>query len=603
VANTAQSAHSKDQETRSGAAPAVHGRAPILYVLSGDDALLLELGPLLGTRYRTRPIESTEQIAPSAATPWALMIDAAARTDARAQAARVRQQYPLAPLLVICADGTTAEWANPLARGALSAIVERSALGTEEFEAALSSVDKQLGAQDADSASGATPVAFWKRTPARLMIVIALVLATVLARTMLTSHKNERPANAKAATGAPAPIVSPAAQAPASVTVPTTAPRPVLELLSDARVAFREGKSLLPPTEGTPTGNSALELYAQVLAQDPQNEEARDGLRRLFVVASARIHTDLNAGKDEEAGRLLAAFHGVGIEPAAIKALEAEIIAARPRALAMQARTAIAKGETETATQLIAQLDAAGGDRASVTGLHDALDSQRMTTRLTELANHARALIRSGALLEPANDSAQAAVLSMQQLNRSSPLTLNTERELQTALIERTLAASRAGQYDVAQQLLNSAAILGNSAELSAARTQLQHQIEAPRTSAVAAIATAPAPAAAAAAGGAAPEFVRAKPLNPLEVDYPEAAFEAGQQGYVVVEFTLDAKGHASNARIVDSDPATIFDNAALLAVKRGRFVTTELGESGAPQRARIRIAFKSTGKQQVSKP
>ncbi len=121
-------------------------RAPILYVLSSDDTLLLELGPLLGTRYRTRPIDSAEQIAPASATPWALMIDATARPDARAQAARVKQQYPLAPLLVVCADGTTADWASPLARGALSAIVERGALGSDAFEAALNSVDGQMAA-------------------------------------------------------------------------------------------------------------------------------------------------------------------------------------------------------------------------------------------------------------------------------------------------------------------------------------------------------------------------------------------------------------------------------------------------------------------------
>ena len=147
---------------------------------------------------------------------------------------------------------------------------------------------------------------------------------------------------------------------------------------------------------------------SKVLAQEPQNEEAQDGLRRLFSVASARIRADLNANKVEEAERLLTAFRGVGIDSSALAALESEIMAARPRALAAQARTAISKGDTEGATQLISQLSAAGVDRAKVAELHDALDSQRSAARLTELANHARALIKSGALLEPANDSAQS---------------------------------------------------------------------------------------------------------------------------------------------------------------------------------------------------
>jgi len=33
-----------------------------LYLLSGDDGLLLELGPLLGDRYRSRPIDAADEI-------------------------------------------------------------------------------------------------------------------------------------------------------------------------------------------------------------------------------------------------------------------------------------------------------------------------------------------------------------------------------------------------------------------------------------------------------------------------------------------------------------------------------------------------------------
>lgn len=589
MVDAAHSPTPKNPEPRPGAAPAVHGRAPVMYVLSGDDALLLELGPLLGTRYRTRPIDSPEQIAPSTTTPWALIIDASTRTDARAQAARVRQQYPLAPLVVICADGTAAEWASPLARGALSATVERGAIGSEKFEAALSSADQQMASHSAANNDGAAPGPVWKRKPVQLLVAAAVLVASAIAWALLASHKNASPASGQPAGRVATAIASPPKQ-PATV-APAAARRPVLELLSDARVAFRENKTLLPPTEGSPTGGSALELYAQVLAQDPQNEEARDGLRRLFVVASARIRADLSANKVDEASRLLAAFRGVGIDPEAVKALDAEITAARPRALAAQARTAIAKGQTETATQLLAQLDAAGGDRALVTSLHDSLDSQRAATRLSELANHARAQIKAGALLEPPSDSAQTTVLAMQQLNRGSPLTLNTERELQAALLERTLAASRAGQSDLSQQLLSSAAALGNSPELGAARAQVQNQSAATRSSAVTAAAPAPAPPAAAAE---APDFVAAKPLAPLKVLYPQAAFDAGQQGYVIVEFTLDAGGRASNAKVIDSEPATTFDNAALQAVRHGRFVGRGSDPSDTPQRARIRIVFKS---------
>lgn len=592
--NTAQSAEHNDQESRA-AAPAVHGRAPVLYLLSGDDGLLLELGPLLGARYRTRPIDSVDQIAPPSTTPWALMIDATARTDARAQAARVNQRYPLAPLLVICADGTTADWASPVSRGTVSAVIERGAHASASFEAALSTADLQMGVGNAASATdGSTPGKPSGRLRAWLLAGLALLLVVPAGWYLLSGSKSASSAVAKPVRVTPSPTAPDATPAP----VPPAAsapPRTVLELLSDARVAFREEKSLLPPTDGTSNGTSALELYARVLAQDPQNEEASDGLRRLFAVASARIRADLNVGKTEEATRLLAAFHGVGVDRTAITALESDIAAARPRWLLAQARSALANGDTNTASVFIAQLTAAGADHAVLAELQSGLDSHRAATKLNDLASHARALIKAGALLEPATDNAQATVVSMQQLNRSDPLTLSTVHDLQTALIERTLTASRSAQFDVAQQLLNAAAILGNGPELAAARAQVQKEIEAARgRAAAAAVPSAPAPIAAA---PTVPDFVRAKPLAQLDVAYPQRAFDAGQHGYVIVEFTLDVKGRASDPKVIESKPAKVFDEAALQAVRHGRFDTGELGESGMPRRARLRIVFQPPAK------
>jgi TonB family protein len=450
----------------------------------------------------------------------------------------------------------------------------------------------------AGSAAGATDIpAFGERSKiprAWLLIGLALLLIGPAVAYLLSGHHTNRAVTIAPARTAPPVVMSPAPTAPAPAS--TTAPRTVLELLSDARIAFRDGKSLPAATEGASSGSSALELYAMVLAQDPQNEEARDGMRRLFAVASARVRADLNAGKEEEADRLLTAFRGVDVDPAAIKSLEADIAAARPRLLTAQTRTALAKGDLETVSLLLPQLAAAGVDRAAITELQNALDSQRAGSRLADLANHAHALIKAGALLQPTNDSAQTAVLSMQQLNRTSPLTVSTEHDLQAALLERTRAASHSGQFDLAEQLLNAAAILGNGPELASARAQLQSDVDAARArpTTVAAVAAPAVPAEA----PAAPEFVRAKPLAPLDVTYPQRAFDAGQQGYVVVEFTLDAKGRASNAKVIESKPARVFDEAALQAVGRGRFDSSALGASGVSQRARIRIAFQPVATQ-----
>jgi len=100
-------------------------------------------------------------------------------------------------------------------------------------------------------------------------------------------------------------------------------------------------------------------------------------------------------------------------------------------------------------------------------------------------------------------------------------------------------------------------------------------------------------PTAAAPANAAAPTFLAAKPAKPLNVDYPPEALNRKLGGYVIVEFMLSAKGTASDMSVVESNPAKIFDNAAMGAVSRGRFDTQALGATQKPMRARIRISFK----------
>ena len=541
--------------------PAGGGRAPVLYLLSGDDGLLLELGPLLGARYRTRPIDSAEQLAPPGAGPWALLIDATARTDARAQAARIKQQYPQAPLLIICAGGAAPDWASPLSRGTISAVVERGALGAPEFAAALDSADQQMQAAAiaaaAPAATASATARFWS---VRALIALATLGSAVAAWHFLDGAAPGAP-RSSAAPAATAAIAAAAAVAAAAPTTGAAAPgRTVLELLSDARVAFSDEKRQLPPADGAATADNALELYARVLTQDPQNEEARDGMRRLLAVGSARIRADLAAGRFDDANRLLAAFQGPGLADTALAPLQSELAAARPRWLTAQARAAIAGGDVEAAGRLMTQLAAAGAERATLAELQHSMDAQQAGARLVALARRVHAQINAGALLEPAADSAQALVQAMAQLNRDHPLTLGAQRELQAALAER----SRAQQ------------------EAAAARE---------RAAASAPTDTMSAPASAVAAPS--DDFVRARPVAPLAVTYPQQAFDAGQQGYVIVEFTLSTDGRAGNSRVVESSPPAVFDGAALQAVRRGRFDTSALGVPGKPRLARLRISFR----------
>ncbi len=92
-----------------------------------------------------------------------------------------------------------------------------------------------------------------------------------------------------------------------------THPQMILELLSAARVQFHDQKLLFPRNGAEPRGDSALELYTQVLSQDPNNAEALDGISRLWAIAKGRIQNDIAGGRLDDAAALLGFFKSADV--------------------------------------------------------------------------------------------------------------------------------------------------------------------------------------------------------------------------------------------------------------------------------------------------
>jgi TonB family protein len=60
--------------------------------------------------------------------------------------------------------------------------------------------------------------------------------------------------------------------------------------------------------------------------------------------------------------------------------------------------------------------------------------------------------------------------------------------------------------------------------------------------------------------------------LIQVQPTYPAAAMARRLTGYVDVEFTVDAEGHVRSASVTKSEPARVFDSAALAAIGRWRY-------------------------------
>jgi periplasmic protein TonB len=61
-------------------------------------------------------------------------------------------------------------------------------------------------------------------------------------------------------------------------------------------------------------------------------------------------------------------------------------------------------------------------------------------------------------------------------------------------------------------------------------------------------------------------------PLVRIPPDYPPRALSRGLEGWVRVQFTITATGTVKDAVVVEADPKSIFDDAALKSIARWRY-------------------------------
>ena len=569
-------------------------------VLSNDDGLIIDLGPVLGDRYRTRPVDNLDELA---STPFQgdrlMLLDAVHRTGAAAEAARLASQAPTVPIVVIVTAGTEPKWSTALARGSVVAVVPRERIGDATLQQALAAAESRLRAQDSPTIPLPTMPPEERRPRSRLLAAIAAFAAVLMAAGgwYLLHGRGAAPTPTPSPSSSPSPSPSPTSAPPvagaATVAAAAGDPAPsrsALELLSAARVAF-SGQRQLPRPEAELKGDSALELYVQALGIDPRSEEARDGVQRLFNLARPRIQADIAAGRFDETARLLDLFRASGVDNATVAGFEGELAAARPRWLVAQVQDAIGAGDIPAAEQALAQLATSGADPAVLQPLQEALETRRQDAQLSAMADAVHAAIGAGNLFEPLADNARTQVQTMRQLNRTHPVTLAAQHEYAAALLARAQDAAGAQQFDAAQRYLAAAGDVAAPEDLAAGRRLLQSEIDAAARRAAPAASVPPAPTTV--ATPAAPAFINARATRPLSVTYPAQALEQKISGYVVVEFMLRADGRAYDARVVESEPAGVFDRPALAGVANGRFDTSALGPDRKPQRARLRVSFR----------
>ncbi len=83
-------------------------------------------------------------------------------------------------------------------------------------------------------------------------------------------------------------------------------------------------------------------------------------------------------------------------------------------------------------------------------------------------------------------------------------------------------------------------------------------------------------------------------PINVCAPVYPEEALARGQEGWVLIEFSISTEGRVVNSTVIDSSPPEIFDASALEGMSKCRFSpkTSDNGIPMAVQDARVTVRY-----------
>jgi TonB family protein len=196
-------------------------------------------------------------------------------------------------------------------------------------------------------------------------------------------------------------------------------PDPVQAELALAKEAFGQGKFL------EPAGESALDLYRNALALDPNSEAAKAGIRSVVDKILERAEAALTAERLEEAIRNIETARDIDASHPRLAFLDTQIARERERLKLSQA--------------------------------------QEVGNRVRALVSQANDRMSKDRLIAPAGGSARDALIEARRLDPTDPTVAQGIRELSGMLTEEARKSLTAGKTDEAQAYVNGARSLGSA--------------------------------------------------------------------------------------------------------------------------------------------
>lgn len=321
-----------------------------------------------------------------------------------------------------------------------------------------------------------------------------------------------------------------------------------------------EKDALLPPAQITQ------------LKRELDSKRKAYTIQRLVSLADARLNNGrLVTPNNESAKDAIQGLREAGASSDLVSRLNNEL---NQRLLA-GARDAASKGDQSGMQEMLRAARENGVSQAALNAAQREITAavqkqQRTNEDIAKFAKAAQDRMASGNLVTPANDSAAANAERLRQLDARNPTTVQVVRDVRARLISEARARLNAGRPADASPLIDAAESLGGDAdlgELRAAQAAAEQKL---------------------AAAAAAPKLPPLKLTRAPKPRYPASA--KGVEGWVRVEFYVTPEGRTERIRVLSSEPAGVFDQAAVDAMEDARFEEFDWTE---PRLAVQRIVFK----------
>jgi TonB family protein len=446
-------------------------------VLTRDEALVQTLRAI-GSEYRTATVSAESELASfllAESTGVAILDAGAVASPIDRMSERLRAQFPELVLIVAGSVDDQSALAAQITNGTVYRFLHKP-VSEQRVKLFVDAAWRRHGEEHSGTDSiAASNSKSRDRTSGTNTLVLGGVAAAVIAAiggwVLLDKSAPRQPDAAPASVAEQTPVEAPRDEA-------------LENLLSRAEAALASGALVAPP------GANAAELYRQAQRRNPKDPRGSNGLEKVIDRLLSSAEGQLLAQHLDEAQRLTDLARAIKPDHVRVAFLMAQIGKERERAVLAQARQAASSGNIEQALNVLDGAARDGQKSNLVKEARQELELKKISERVQDYVSRANDRMRSGDLLEPAQDNAQFYIESARALAPNDADVKQTKRQFLDRLVSEARKSLTAGDADQGARWIQAAADAGvGEDDIAALKQEAQHVRASAKTDALARLA------------------------------------------------------------------------------------------------------------------